>query len=86
MPYQGIYGVSITLNYDAVAQAERVFNALADGGKVAMALGPTFWVKRFGMVSDKLHGPLRTTNGNVLAIHRSDAGGKLVLQQHRSVQ
>lgn len=33
MPYQGIHGVSITLNYDAVTQAERVFNALADGAK-----------------------------------------------------
>jgi len=33
MPYQGIHGVSITLNYDTVAQAERIFNALADGAK-----------------------------------------------------
>jgi PhnB protein len=34
MPYQCIHGVSITLNYDTVTQADRVFNALADGGKV----------------------------------------------------
>jgi PhnB protein len=57
MPYQGIHGVSITLNYDAIARAERVFNALADGGKVTMAFGPTFWAKRFGMVTDKFGCP-----------------------------
>src|ERR1700732_2114189 len=34
MTYQGIHGVSITLNYDAVAQVDRVFNALADAGEV----------------------------------------------------
>src|ERR1700676_5198359 len=37
MPYRGIHGVSIALNFDAVAQAERVFNAMADGGQVTMA-------------------------------------------------
>jgi PhnB protein len=57
MPYQGIHGVSIALNYDAVAQADRAFNALADGGKVTMALAPTFWAKRFGMVTDKFGCP-----------------------------
>jgi PhnB protein len=57
MAYQGIHGVSITLNYDAVAEADRVFNALADGGKVTMALGPTFWAKRFGMVTDQFGCP-----------------------------
>jgi len=57
MPFQGIHGVSITLNYDTVAQAERVFNALADGGKMTMPLGPTFWAKRFGMFTDNFGCP-----------------------------
>ena len=57
MSYQGIHGVSITLNYDAVAQADRVFSALADGGKVTMPFGPTFWAKRFGMATDKFGCP-----------------------------
>jgi PhnB protein len=57
MPYQGIHGMSITLNYDAVGAAERVFNALADGGKVTMAFAPTFWAKRFGMITDKFGCP-----------------------------
>jgi PhnB protein len=49
--------VSITLNYNAVAPAEHVFDALADGGKGTMASGPTFWAKRFGMVTDKFGCP-----------------------------
>jgi len=53
IPYQGIHGVSLTLNYDTVAQAERVFHALAEAGKVTMPFGPTFWAKGFGMLSDK---------------------------------
>jgi PhnB protein len=57
MPYQGIHGVGITLNYDTVGTAERVFNALADGGKVTMAFAPTFWAKGFGMVTDKFGCP-----------------------------
>jgi PhnB protein len=67
MPYQGIHGVSITLNFDAVGAAERVFNALADGGKVTMAFGPTFWAKRFGMVTDKFGCPW-IVNGEMIDV------------------
>ena len=57
MPYQGIHGVSIALNYGSVAQADQVFKALAESGKVTMPIGPTFWAKRFGMVTDKFGCP-----------------------------
>jgi PhnB protein len=67
MTYQGIHGVSITLNYDSVGAAERVFNALADGGKVTMAFGPTFWAKRFGMVTDKFGCPW-IVNGEMIDV------------------
>ena len=53
MPYQGMHGVSLSLNYDTVAEAEQVFNALSEGGKVSMAFGDTFWAKKFGMVTDR---------------------------------
>src|SRR5262249_22647046 len=33
--------------------ADRVFNALADGGQVQMPLNKTFFSPRFGMVADK---------------------------------
>jgi PhnB protein len=53
MPYQGIHGVSLALNFDSVAKAEQIFNALADGGKITMPFSDTFWAKKFGMVTDK---------------------------------
>jgi PhnB protein len=52
-PYQGIHGASIALNYETVAEAKRIFERLADGGTVTMAMAPTFWAKSFGMVTDK---------------------------------
>lgn len=70
MSYQGIHGVSITLNFDAISQVERVFNALADGGKVTMPLGPTFWAKRFGMVTDKFGCPW-IVNGEMMEVPMS---------------
>ena len=51
--YQGMKGVMLALMYDTVAEAERVFNTLGDGGKVTMPLEPTFWAKSFGMVTDR---------------------------------
>jgi len=53
MPYEGIKGVSIVVDYATVAEAEKVFNALADGGQVTMPMQPAFWAKRWGMVVDK---------------------------------
>ena len=39
------------------AQAERIFNALADGGSVQMPIAETFWAVRFGMVTDRYGTP-----------------------------
>jgi PhnB protein len=36
-----------------VAEAERIFAALAQGGSVQMALQQTFWTPRFGMLTDR---------------------------------
>ena len=35
--------------------AHQVFNALAEGGRVDMPLGKTFWSPCYGMVTDKFH-------------------------------
>ena len=51
--YEGMKGFMLALMYDTVAEAERAFGALAEGGKVTMPLGPTFWAKSFGMVTDR---------------------------------
>ena len=65
MPYQGIHGVSITLNYGNVAEAQKTFERLADGGKVTMAMAPTFWAKSFGMLTDRF-GAQWVVNGELL--------------------
>ncbi len=50
-------GVSISFLAASVAEAERVFAALAEGGQVTMPLGETFWSPRFGMVNDQFGVP-----------------------------
>jgi|SRR4051812_22075213 PhnB protein len=46
-------GFALSLTVKAEAEADKAFNALADGGKVEMPLGKTFFSPRFGMVEDK---------------------------------
>ena len=57
MPYEGIKGVSVALNFDDVAEAEAIFNALSQGGKITMPFSPTFWAKKFGMLVDRFGVP-----------------------------
>ena len=52
-PYEGIRGITIALNYATVEEAEATFNALAQGGTVTMPFSPTFWAKKFGMLTDQ---------------------------------
>ncbi|HEY2389158.1 MAG TPA: VOC family protein [Candidatus Binatia bacterium] len=46
-------GFSLSLTVADEAQAERCFNALADGGEVRAPLTKTFFSPRFGMVADR---------------------------------
>ena len=46
-------GFSLSLAPKNIADAERVFAALSEGGKVLMPLGKTFWSPSFGMVADQ---------------------------------
>jgi len=57
MPYEGIKGVSIAVDYASVAEAEKVFNALAAGGQVTMPMQSAFWAKRWGMLIDRFGTP-----------------------------
>jgi PhnB protein len=50
-------GFALTLMTATEAEAERVFNTLADGGNVRMALAKTFFSSRFGMLDDKFGVP-----------------------------
>jgi PhnB protein len=46
-------GFSLSITAANEAQADRLFAALGDGGKVKMPLGKTFFSPRFGMVEDR---------------------------------
>lgn len=46
-------GFRLALSVPTEADADRVFNALSDGGTVDMPLVKTFWSPRYGMVTDK---------------------------------
>jgi PhnB protein len=50
-------GFCVSIQIDDPAQAERIFNALADGGQVQMPIGETFWALRFGMLIDRFGTP-----------------------------
>jgi PhnB protein len=47
------HGIALALSVKSEGEADRVFNALADGGKVNMPLVKTFFSAKFGMVNDK---------------------------------
>ena len=50
-------GVTLVIETSDDAEAKRVFTALAEGGKVTMALMKTFWTSSFGMLTDKFGVP-----------------------------
>ena len=52
-PYEGKKGFSLALAFELPAEAKRVCEALADGGRVVMPLGETFWAAAFGMLVDR---------------------------------
>ena len=46
-------GFSLSLSVATESEADRAFNALANGGQVKMPLTKTFWSPRFGMLEDR---------------------------------
>ena len=53
MPFDGVKGVMIALQYDTVNQAHSAFSALSQGGQVTMPMAPAFWAEIFGMLTDR---------------------------------
>ena len=51
--YEPPKGISLSLHPDTVEEAERIFEGLAEGGRVLAPLEKTFWAERFGMVVDR---------------------------------
>ncbi|MGH9530442.1 MAG: VOC family protein [Terriglobales bacterium] len=51
--YSKPQGFSVSIGLKDVAQSERIFRALAEGGTVQMPIQETFWAARFGMLTDQ---------------------------------
>jgi PhnB protein len=56
-PHEGVKGCSVALQIDDPAEAERIFQALAENGTVQMPIQQTFWAVRFGMLVDRFGVP-----------------------------
>ncbi len=50
-------GLWVSIAVDSAAEGQRLFDALAPGGKVAMPYAATFWSPGFGMVTDRFGTP-----------------------------
>ena len=50
-------GTYVSLSISDVAEAERIFKALADKGSIELPLQETFWAARFGMLVDQFGTP-----------------------------
>lgn len=50
-------GFSVSLFVEDPNEAERLFDALVEGGEVKMPMQETFWASRFGMLKDRYGTP-----------------------------
>jgi PhnB protein len=50
---QAPHGFSLAFGAQTEEQADRVFDALAEGGRVDMPIAKTFFAARFGMLTDR---------------------------------
>jgi PhnB protein len=55
--YKPMQGFSVSFWVDDPLEAERAFEALADGGTITMPIAETFWAQRFGMLTDRFGTP-----------------------------
>jgi PhnB protein len=62
--YEQPKGFSVLLNLDDEAEADRIFNALAENGKVRMPIQKTFWAKRYGGLVDQFGIPWEINCGD----------------------
>ena len=62
-PYEGMKGFSLSLVYPTIAEANRMFTALAEGGQITMPIAKTFFAEAFGMLVDRFGTPWMVLGG-----------------------
>jgi PhnB protein len=55
--YRSPQGISLALDIDAPAEADRLFEILSEKGTVQMPMQETFWARRFAVVTDQFGTP-----------------------------
>lgn len=55
--FQKSEGMRVCLEFKDIAEAERVYAALSEGGQIEMPLQETFWSHRFAMFVDRFATP-----------------------------
>jgi len=55
--FEKAQGLWVTIGVKEVAEGERIFKALSDGGNVVMPFQKTFWSPGFGMFTDRFGTP-----------------------------
>jgi PhnB protein len=61
--YQQPNGINVSIHVKDAAEGERLFNALAENGKVTMPFEKTFWSPGFGMCVDQFGIPWMVNTG-----------------------
>jgi PhnB protein len=61
-------GFCVAVHYEGAEEAQRVFAALSQDGKVQMPFQPTFWAKGFGMCIDRFGTPWIVNGGQTVGV------------------
>lgn len=62
-PVPPMGAIALSLNYATADEARRIFDALAQGGRVDMPWSKTFWVEGFGACTDRFGTPWMVGGG-----------------------
>jgi PhnB protein len=62
-----VQGMMVSVDAASTGDAERIFEALAEGGTVTQALEPTFFAEAFGMCTDRFGTPWMVSGPGTMA-------------------
>ena len=69
-------GIQVSVSVTSPVEGERIFKALAEGGKVDLPFQKTFWSPGFGMAVDRFGTPwMVNTSSSLTALRGPREGG-----------